>query len=82
MGELVRPSLLCDPGPDIASKTASLHEVVDADAGSVVPRKILAHRNKVRAVLFFLRISWPRRGVWAIQTEKYVYQLAPVLPAF
>ena len=88
VGEFVRPSLLCDLGtPTSRSRTATATRSCwrRSFPDPVVPREeILAHGNKVRAVLFFAqdRLAKEGRLNGLKRTEKYVYQLAPVLPAF
>lgn len=74
-------------GPDLALKNNSRYVKLLAEitAGSgCTEEEILAHGNKVRAYLFFAQDRLTKEGrLGGLKgTEKYVYQLPAVIPAF
>jgi hypothetical protein len=74
-------------GPDLAIKNSNRYtKLLDAlmSGSGCTEEEILAHGNKVRAVLFFAQDRLAKEGRLSglKRSEKYVYQLAPVLPAF
>jgi hypothetical protein len=73
--------------PDLAIKNRARYAKLLAEimAGSgCTEEEIIAHGNKVRAVLFFAQERLAREGRLAGLSgrEKYPYRLTPVTPAF
>jgi hypothetical protein len=73
--------------PDLAIKNSNRYaKLLDAlvSGSGCTEEEILAHGNKVRAVLFFAqdRLAKEGRLNGLKRSEKYLYQLAPVVPAF
>jgi hypothetical protein len=73
--------------PDLALKNSSRYGKLleEAMSGSgCTEEEILAHGNKVRAYLFFAQDRLTKEGrLGGLKgSEKYVYQLVPVAPAF
>ena len=73
--------------PDLALKNRARYDklLTEITAGSgCTEEEVLAHGNKVRAVLFFAQERFAREGHLDRLTgkEKYAYRLAPVRPAF
>ena len=74
-------------GPDLAIKNSNRYaKLLDAlvSGSGCTEEEILAHGNKVRAVVFFAQDRLAKEGRLSglKRSEKYVYQLPPVLPAF
>ncbi len=73
--------------PDLAVKNRARYDklLTEITAGSgCTEEEVLAHGNKVRAVLFFAEDQLARQGQLERLTgrEKFAYRLAPVTPAF
>ena len=73
--------------PDLAIKKKARYDKLLAEiteASGCTDEEVIAHGNKVRAVLFFAQEHIAREGHLDQLTgsEKYAYRLAPVRPAF
>jgi hypothetical protein len=73
--------------PDLSIKNARRYQKLMTEAVAATgctEEEIIAHGNKVRAILFFAQDRLTKQGVLAElpPKQKYAYRLAPVSPVF